>query len=169
MTGYWAVNSTADDGRLAICPLCVWAPATLAWFEIGLFWERPSKSSSGTERDSTTTSSHSIWSAEMLKQCTCLLWGLDVLKWQFSRTLSVTAEQAADNHNQNVVGAGESFLQGQWESISWLKMWYQFWNSYLCTSLALFMSPLQSPPRECRVLGKDRASSEEHTAPSGPE
>lgn len=60
MTGYWAVNSTADDGRLAICPLCVWVPATLAWFEIGCFWECPSKSSSGMERESTTTSIHSI-------------------------------------------------------------------------------------------------------------
>ena len=51
MTGYWAVNSRADDGRLAICPLYVWVPAsqlTLALWETALFWERPSERSWGT-------------------------------------------------------------------------------------------------------------------------
>lgn len=32
MTGYSAVNRTADDGRLAICPQCVRAPVALACF-----------------------------------------------------------------------------------------------------------------------------------------
>lgn len=60
MTGYWAVNSTADDGRLAICPQCVRAPVALAWFEMGFFWECPIKGSSGMERDSSATPLHSI-------------------------------------------------------------------------------------------------------------
>lgn len=120
MTGYWAVNSTADDGRLAICPLCVWAPATLAWFEIGFFWECPSKSSSGTERDSTTTSIHSIlvgWNAQTVRG---LLRGLDAFKWQFSSLSErLSAKQLADNHNQNTVRAGEPLFDGpvSWELI----------------------------------------------------
>lgn len=89
MTGYWAVNSTADDGRLAICPPCVWAPATLAWLEIGFFWERPNKHSSGMEMESTTTSIRAVlvrWNDLTVHLVLC---GLDLLKWKFGWMLSV--------------------------------------------------------------------------------
>lgn len=169
MTSYWAVNSTADDGRLAICPVCVCVRVkvcVLHWFGLRFFWECPSKGSSGMKKNSSATSTQ-FSSAETLRQCICLLWDL-------GEAVKVTFFFTAICHHWAIRWQPQKMLlKHKCSNVSWPKQKakYQFWSSYLCT-----MCPLQSL-RECMAcrlcvcvcVCMQRAFSEEHTPPSGPE
>lgn len=112
--------------------VCASASCTGLLFEIGFFWERPIKGSSGMESDSSATPLHSILvssNAETVQLASSEVW-LRLLKWQFLLVICHRAAIRRQTGKQNASGTGKCRTQRKHRRCSY-EMWFPTCDSSL--------------------------------------